>query len=401
MKVPSHTSTTRHLGSCYPLFNDPSLECKKVFIGKQYFGGKFTYDPFDLYSLNILTNPNIVVLGQIGRGKSSFIKTFLLREMAFGRRCLIIDPKGEYGPLLSHFGFEPIVLRPGGRHRISPIRENDNQLLYALTEIGLKRSLMPLEKSALDLAVCNAKRKSKDPNLRSIACELEDPLLNDSMPNSVSVTTLLEHSLEMSLELRRLLSSDLKGVMDSTNSLTIDYSNQIISIDLSYLQGTDSLGVGIACVLSLVEDYLSSNKITGGFFIVIDEAWAVLTNSRVANFFQMTWKLSRSYGVSNIAVIHRASDLTDQSNSSVKVGGLLSDSETKIIYAQSESEASNATKLFNLSLTEERYITQLPLGRALWKVGSRSFLVDHLLGLREAKLINTDQKMDLSISGEH
>ena len=45
---------------------------------------EFFYDPFRLYRAGLLTNPNMLVVGQIGRGKSAFVKSFLWRQAAFG-----------------------------------------------------------------------------------------------------------------------------------------------------------------------------------------------------------------------------------------------------------------------------------------------------------------------------
>ena len=47
----------------------------------------------------------------------------------------------------------------------------------------------------------------------------------------------------------------------------------------------------------------------GQFFLVVDEAWAILSNLGVARWLQSSWKLSRAFGVSNVAVLHRVSDL--------------------------------------------------------------------------------------------
>jgi len=35
----------------------------------------------------------MVVFGQIGRGKSAFVKTFLWRQAVFGRRAWVVDPR--------------------------------------------------------------------------------------------------------------------------------------------------------------------------------------------------------------------------------------------------------------------------------------------------------------------
>ena len=67
------------------------------------------------YRQGVVTNPNMVVFGQIGRGKSSLVKTYLWRQAVFGRHAWVVDPKGEYGPLADGLGVLcPVALRPGG-----------------------------------------------------------------------------------------------------------------------------------------------------------------------------------------------------------------------------------------------------------------------------------------------
>ena len=65
-------------------------------IGDDLLGGSFVFDPFELYAQGLLSNPNMVVFGQIGRGKSAFVKTFLWRQAVFGRRAWVVDPKGVH-----------------------------------------------------------------------------------------------------------------------------------------------------------------------------------------------------------------------------------------------------------------------------------------------------------------
>ncbi len=131
-----------------------------------------------------------------------------------------------------------------------------------------------------------------------------------------------------------------------------------------------------------------------GSIVVVDEAWAILANLAVARWFQATWKLSRAWGVANVAVLHRLSDLTSVGAAgSEQVGlaeGLLSDSETRVIYAQPTGEVAAAGSLLGLSDTESELIPHLGRGVALWKVGHRSFLVQHLLGPSERALVDTD-----------
>ena len=122
MGVPAHQATTRHLGAAYPFASEAGLGGRGVLIGRDLLGGAFVYDPFELYRAGVLTNPNMVVFGQIGRGKSAFVKTYLWRQAVFGRRAWVVDPKGEYAPLARAWGIEPVALRPGGRVRLNPAR---------------------------------------------------------------------------------------------------------------------------------------------------------------------------------------------------------------------------------------------------------------------------------------
>jgi len=131
--------------------------------------------------------------------------------------------------------------------------------------------------------------------------------------------------------------------------------------------------------------------------VVVDEAWAILSNLGVARWLQTSWKMSRANGVANMAVLHRLSDLrsvgTVGSEQVSLAEGLLSDSETRVVYAQSPGEVALTAELLGLTTTEAELVTQLRRGTALWKVGRRSFLVEHRLASGEQWLTDTDQAM--------
>jgi hypothetical protein len=131
--------------------------------------------------------------------------------------------------------------------------------------------------------------------------------------------------------------------------------------------------------------------------VVVDEAWAILSNLGVARWLQNSWKLSRAHGVANMAVLHRLSDLrsvgTEGSEQVNLAQGLLADSETRVVYAQSPGEVARTAELLGLTDTEAALVTQLRRGTALWKVGRRSFLVEHRLASGERWLTDTDQAM--------
>jgi len=131
--------------------------------------------------------------------------------------------------------------------------------------------------------------------------------------------------------------------------------------------------------------------------VVVDEAWAILSNLAIARWLQAGFKLARAFGAANVAVVHRLSDLraagAEGSEQQRLAEGLLADSETRVIFGQPPSEVESATDLLGLTSTEADLLPRLPRGVALWKVGQRAFLVEHRLGRQESQMVDTDGRM--------
>ena len=90
-------------------------------IGPSPTGGTFNWDPWTLYESGRLSNPNVLILGDVGSGKSALAKSLVWRGLEFGRGAHIIDPKGEYTQLAAAAEVEPIALRPGGGTILNPL----------------------------------------------------------------------------------------------------------------------------------------------------------------------------------------------------------------------------------------------------------------------------------------
>jgi hypothetical protein len=131
--------------------------------------------------------------------------------------------------------------------------------------------------------------------------------------------------------------------------------------------------------------------------LVVDEAWAILTELAVARYLRSSWKLARSHGLANVAVCHRASDLGASglagSEQSRLAEGLLADSETVVCYAQPTSELATLAALLGCSREELEFLPRLRRGVALWMVGRRRFLVEHLLRPQERAIVDTDARL--------
>jgi hypothetical protein len=413
-RLPAHQVTTRNLGAAYPFIAEAGLGGHGVVIGDDLLGGSFVFDPFELYAAGIVSNPNMVVFGQIGRGKSAFVKTFLWREAVFGRRAWVVDPKGEYGDLAAAWGVRPVALRPGGAVRLNPLDPGPEsnsvtdgqdvtarrrmELLASLGAACLGRTLVPRERAALEVALGQAARRQAVPTVPVVVDALLSPDPDAARMLRTQVSELLEDGRDIALELRRLVHGDLRGMFDGPTTNDLDLTAPLVVLDLSALYSSAALGVLMACATAWLQAALTRTVGAGQqTFLVVDEAWAILSNLGVARWLQSSWKLSRAFGVSNVAVLHRVSDLrsvgASDSEQVALAQGLLADSETRVVYAQSPGELEAAGELLSLSATETELLPQLRRGVALWKVGQRSFLVQHRLSAAERPIADTDAAM--------
>jgi hypothetical protein len=417
-RVPAHQVTTRNLGAAYPFIAEAGLGQRGVVIGDDLLGGSFVFDPFELYAQGAVSNPNMVVFGQIGRGKSAFVKTFLWRQAVFGRRAWVVDPKGEYGDLAAAWGVGPVALRPGGAIRLNPLdpgpeheggvtdgvgstARRQMELLASLASACLGRTLLPRERAALGVALGAAAEQAAVPTVPLVVEALLAPSLASASSLRTELRDLLEDGRDVALELRRLVHGDLCGMFDGPTSAGLDLSAPLVVLDLSALYQSTALGVLMACATAWLQAHLARTASSGlggmQTFVVVDEAWALMSNLGVARWLQASWKLSRAFGVSNVAILHRVSDLhsvgASDSEQVALAKGLLADSETRVVYAQSPGELAVASDLLSLSSTEADLLPQLRRGVALWKVGQGSFLVQHRLSNLERALVNTDGAM--------
>ncbi|MHB1777857.1 MAG: VirB4 family type IV secretion system protein [Acidimicrobiales bacterium] len=420
-RLPAHQVTTRHLGGAYPFVAEAGLGPHGVVIGADLLGGSFAYDPFELYARSVVSSPNMVVFGQIGRGKSAFVKTYLWRQAVFGRRAWVVDPKGEYATLAAAWGVRPVALRPGGRVRLNPLdpgppgdrlpvdRGDEGRteslrrqlsLLFSLATACLGRDLLPRERAAVDVALGDVAGDAV-PTLPAVVEALLAPSERAARQVRTERRRLLEDGRDVALELRRLVHGDLRGMFDGPTSDGIDLGAPLVVLDLSALYDSPGLGILMACATAWLQAALARRSAGAHrgeqVLVVVDEAWAILANLGVARWLQASWKLSRAFGVANVAVLHRLSDLQAVGAAgSEQVGlaeGLLSDSETRVVYAQPAGEVPRASELLSLSPTECELLPQLRRGVALWKVGRRAFLVQHLLSPLERELVDTDGAM--------
>jgi hypothetical protein len=220
---------------------------------------------------------------------------------------------------------------------------------------------------------------------------------------------IVEDGRDVGLELRRLVRGDLAGMFDGETSPALragapvarlrgpsgdDGAPLALVVDLSQVYHSEALPALMVCAAAWLHAMTRNDAQT---LLVVDEAWAVLSEVAVGRFLRSSWKLARARGVANIAVCHRASDLSASGSAGSEEArlaeGLLADSETVICYAQPASELESLASLLGCPVSDVALLPRLPRGVALWRVGGQSYLVENLLASHEREMVDTDARL--------
>lgn len=412
----AHRATTANAQAIYPFVAESGLGGRGSLIGLDLHGAAFSYDPFVLYEQRMISNPNLFVAGEVGSGKSSLVKTYLFRQAVFGRIPWVADPKGEYAPLARALGEEPIRLAPGGSVRLNPITRDagwDGQLtlLRALAGGALERRLEPEEDAALREGLRALNEQLDEPVLPALVALLFQPSQEIAERLVTRRRELAERIRPVALALQRLCEGDLRGMFDGPTTPGLRLDGRAVVLDLSQCSDSSALGLVMTCasawqramVANLHAVAQRAGRPPAKVINVFDEAWRALAIPGVGEWLQSSFKLSRRDGVQNVVVMHRLSDLdaagAQGSRERELAEGLLHDASTRVIYRQVPDNVARTREVLGLSSVESDLLPELEDGVGLWKVGSRSFLVQHRYTSIEAPLVDTDGAMIDNVAG--
>lgn len=411
-RLPRHQDTSATLAGAYPFLAEGGLGADGVFVGQDlYSGGSFVYDPWTLYARGIITAPNIVLAGIVGSGKSSLAKSLYTRSIPFGRRVYVPgDPKGEHTAVAEAVGGKAIVLGHGLSNRLNPLDEGHRpsgltnaewesqvasrrrELIGALAETVLDRTLSPLEHTAIDLALQDAVRSADVPILPMVV----DRVL---VPDAATDTDgrLAEDGRLVGHALRRLVAGDLAGLFDGPSTVRFDPSLPMVSLDLSRVAENSTLiSVLMTCSSAWMESALLDP--TGGQrWVIYDEAWRLMAYPALLKRMDAQWRMARHYGIANMLIFHKLSDLENvgDSGSAMRAlaNSLLANAETRIIYRQEPDQLGNTADALGLTGTEQKLLPSLGTGQGLWRIKERSFVVQHQMHPAELEVFDTTARM--------
>jgi hypothetical protein len=405
------------VAGAYPFLAEAGLGSRGVYVGQDaWSGGGFCFDPWVLYSDGVLTNPNCLLAGVVGKGKSFLAKSLTTRSIAFGRRVYVPgDPKGEWTAVARAVGGSAIALGGGTLNRLNPldpgprlpgvseeawlaeVTRRRRTLVGSLAESALRRPLAAVEHTALDAALSRAVSVASAPTLPAVVDALLDPRVAMA---GATTTELARDGRDVGHALRRLVAGDLAGLFDGPSTVAFDPALPMVSLDLSAIQGSDELiAMVMTCASTWMEAALADPD-AGKRWVVYDEAWRLMRHPALLARMQAQWKLSRGVGIANLMIVHRLSDLDAvgeaDSQSRNLARGLLGDCSTTITYQQEHSESTRTATQLGLTTVERDQLPDLQQGEGLWRVGGHAYIVRHLATAAERETFETGARMAVS-----
>lgn len=436
--APVHRGSTGQVQGLYPWLYGDGLPPVGAYIGVDCLtGGAFSCHPITWLHAGLVTNPNLLITGVPGAGKSATVKALALRLMAYGVRAFVVgDIKNEYTPLSRALGVEPVELGPGLAARLNPldsgplgnrlptetgalrerledIHRRRISLLSSLLVMRLRRDLTPTEEAALSLAIrastgeTRAASRLVDPTIPQVWALLRDPtreMAGELRVRGDDVGELREMIRPAADGLGNLVQGSLSGLFDGTTTIGLDWSAPMQTVDLSRLdgRGDETVAMTLACVSTWGQAAIDAPG--GGVRLVVrDELWRAMRIPAMVRKLDADLRLSRAQGTIQLLATHRLADFEavgDAGSEEVAIArNLIASCDVRICLRQDTAPLAMTREAIGLTDTECAHIASWSgqqIGRALWKVGgTSSHVVQTVLGAAERELFWTDQRMSV------
>ncbi|MEO3753586.1 ATP/GTP-binding protein [Streptomyces sp. B6B3] len=416
-------STTTNACGLYPAVGAAGMDPRGVIIGREAYSGKaYIFDPFVLYDPAArvrLPSGHVLVLGKSGHGKSALEKTYVLRQLRFRDRSFCVldaqgeDGTGEWDGIARELGITPVRLVYGDADaadgiRINPLdpripQEHQFKVLVSMLEIlGGGHPLTSRTRFALSEAhktAAEAARTGRRPLILSdILNALTAPRQALLGRQPVTPDELIEWGQPAALALDELCNPDreLAGLFDGPTSEGIDLDARLIVFDLTRLPRE---GQAMPLLMAVIGPWIRFGWIRPGDDIkrtlIVEEAWHILSHRPVARLFEELVRYGRRLGLSFWAVLHHLADLT--LDEAPEAAAILKLTATRVLYHLDREEAEITADYLGLTTWARRALPDganvCAPGRAIWQVGSRINLVEHIRTATEIRLTDTNRRM--------
>ncbi|WP_198153792.1 VirB4 family type IV secretion system protein [Catenuloplanes japonicus] len=434
--VPTFRGSSGQVQGLYPWLYGASMPPVGAYLGVDCLsGGAFSVHPIEWLRRGLISNPNMLITGVPGSGKSATIKAIAHRLMRYGVKAFVVgDLKNEYAPLARALGVEPVELGPGLparlnpldagplgqnlpsggdelRERLAEIHRRRLTLLGSLLVVRLGRSLDPTEEAALSLAIQYASGQATgnthltDPTIPQVWALLRDP--TDEMAGELrvrdgDVAELREMIRPAADALGNMVQGSLAGLFDRATTVRMDFDAYIQTVDLSRLdnRGDDTVAMTLACVSSWGQAAIDA---PGGpvRLVIRDELWRAMRIPAMVRKIDSDLRLSRAQGTIQLLASHRLADFEAvgaEGSAEVAIArNLIGSCDVRICLAQDTAPLAMTRDAIGLTDTECAHIASWSgeqIGRAVWKIGrADSRIVQVVLHPTERQLYYTNERM--------
>ena len=341
-------------------------------------GGEAIYYGMNALSHNVimadrkkLKSANGLYLGSTGSGKSFAAKREIINVFLTTKdRILIVDPMGEYAPLVRRLGGQVIEISPDSPHHLNPMDIRFNvaagesplsmkaDFLLSLCElvVGGRDGLQPIEKTVIDRCVRLVYREmalgletARTPLLQ----DLYEELLKQLEPEARRVATALELYCTGSLNLfnhptnvqtdSRVVCIVIKGMGENLRKISMHITNEFS--------------------IQTVDDNFNNGVATWCYY---DEFHVLLRDPLTASYFVSVWKMLRKKGCVPSALTQNVKDLL----ASRQVENILDNTDFMILLSQAQSDRAILAKQLGISEHQLSYITHSNSGEGLLFYGN-------------------------------
>ncbi len=325
--------------------------------------------------------PSGLYLGTPGAGKSFSGKREIVHVfLATADDILIVDPMGEYAPLVRQFGDQGQVIEISmdSPYHINPldlymVTDGDMSpvslkcdFVLSLMEATLadKEGLQPVERTIIDRCVRLVYREylaHPDPEQMPLLQDLYDILNRQPEPEARRLATALEIYVSGSLSI-------------FNHRTNVDFDRRVVCIDLEKL-GTGLRKIAVHIMQDLTHTRVSMNFASGKYtWCYYDEFHVLLQDELTARYFVTIWKMLRKKGCIPSALTQNVKDLL----ASREIENILENSDFMVLLSQAQGDRKILAEKLGISPHQLSYVTHSEPGEGLLFFGNTILpFVDH------------------------